>query len=122
MHHAPFRSPQSKDAFLGWYARQLAAFPHEEREVDTAEGGRTHLVIAGSGPPLFLIHGAGAGAAHLRDEILFFAKSHRVIAPEIPGHMGKSEARKLSYRDAALGRWLDQVFTALKISSANVIG
>jgi pimeloyl-ACP methyl ester carboxylesterase len=124
---APFRSETSKESFLGWYERQLAQLPapNEERDVVTIAGGRTHLVVAGpsSGEALFLVHGAGASAAHLRDEIAFYVGAgYRVYAPEMPGHMGKSEARKLSYGDATLGRWLDELFAAAGLRDALVIG
>src|SRR5262245_4983002 len=36
--------------------------------------------------------------------------------------MGKSEPRKLSYRDATLGRWLDELFTSFGVADAFVVG
>jgi pimeloyl-ACP methyl ester carboxylesterase len=105
----PFRSAVSKSVALDWYDRQVAGLEH--RDVETS-AGRTRVVVAGpaAGAPLFLVHGAGASAAHLRDELAFYAgKGFRVHAPDMPGHMGRSEARKLDYGDATLGRWLDEL-------------
>jgi pimeloyl-ACP methyl ester carboxylesterase len=119
---APFRSAVSKSVALDWYDRQVAG--REQRDIDTS-AGRTHVVAAGpaAGTPLFLVHGAGASAAHLRDEIAFYAgQGFRVHAPDMPGHMGRSEARKLSYGDATLGRWLDELVAAERLESAFVIG
>jgi pimeloyl-ACP methyl ester carboxylesterase len=44
---APFRSAASKAAFMAWYDRQVSALPAplEQRQVDTASGGRTQRMV-----------------------------------------------------------------------------
>lgn len=123
---SPFRTPAHEAACLAWYDRQLAALPvpHDERDVDTV-AGRTHLVLAGppDGEPLVLVHGGGASAAMLRDEIAYYASAgFRVLAPDIPGHLGRSAPRMLPYDDATLGRWLEELMTAAGFGDANLIG
>ena len=53
-----------------------------------AAGHHTHYLEAGSGPPVVLLHGAGPGVSawsNWAPVIPELARSHRVIAPDIPG-------------------------------------
>lgn len=125
--HAPFRSAHGKTLCHAWYDQQLAALPvpHDARDVETTVGGRARVVLAGpaQGPPLVLVHGAGASAATLRDEIAFYAHAgHRVIAPDLPLHLGRSDARVLPLDDTSFGRWLDEILTALGLERVALIG
>lgn len=114
---------------MRWYDAQIARIPEprEERDVDTAAGGRTHVVIAGprDGEALFLVHGGGGSAAILKNEIAWFARAGlRVFAPDIPGHMGKSEVRQMAYTPdgpSGIGRWLAEVMTAVGVERASFV-
>ncbi|NQU07436.1 MAG: alpha/beta hydrolase [Candidatus Abyssubacteria bacterium] len=53
-------------------------------------GRRIFFETAGDGPPLVLIHGAGQDTTSWRYNIPYLAKSHEVVAIDLPGH-GKSE-------------------------------
>ena len=57
--------------------RQLARIP-------------TAVLEGGEGPPLILLHGPMASAAHWGSVLPFLLATHRVIAPDLPGH-GASE-------------------------------
>lgn len=125
--HAPFRSQASRELCLAWYERQLAALraPHEVRQVASQTGGRTQVIVAGAatGEPLLMVHGAGGSAAGLRDEIDFYCEhGFRVFAPDIPGHSGRSEVRKLPWRGEALGRWLAEVISGLGFAQLSILG
>jgi pimeloyl-ACP methyl ester carboxylesterase len=50
----------------------------------------TAVLVAGDGPPVVLLHGPMAYAAHWLGVIPQIAPTHRVIAPDLPGH-GASE-------------------------------
>jgi hypothetical protein len=65
-----------------------------EREVDT-RFGRTHVVSVGrDAPALVLLHGSGGCAAMLAHYAAWFAaREFTVHVPDVPGHLGKSEAR-----------------------------
>jgi magnesium chelatase accessory protein len=52
----------------------------------TAAGFRWHVQIAGDGPPILLIHGTGAATHSWRGSFETLAKTHTVIAPDLPGH------------------------------------
>ncbi len=56
----------------------------------TVNGVRMHLTEAGAGRPLLLLHGLGANADAMREEIASLARSFRVIAPDLRGH-GRSD-------------------------------
>jgi magnesium chelatase accessory protein len=71
---------------LDW-ATDAATWPHHESsrfvEVD---GIVFHVQIMGEGPDVLLIHGTGASTHSWRDIMPLLAASHRVIAPDLPGH------------------------------------
>lgn len=46
---------------------------------------RWHVQIAGQGPDVLLLHGAGGSAHSFRDLIPLLARDHRVIALDLPG-------------------------------------
>ena len=68
----------------------LAGIPVEERRLELA-GVSTTVLEGGNGPPLVLLHGPGASAAHWLHVLPDLVATHRVIAPDLPG-LGASEA------------------------------
>jgi len=86
-------------------------------------GGRTHVVEAGSGAPLLLVHGFGASTADFEETVLEpLARSHRVIAVDLYGY-GWSERRD-DYR-YGWTLWADQLaatLDALGIARASIAG
>lgn len=70
--------------------RMLAAMPVTERRLELA-GISTAVLEGGDGPPIILLHGPGEYAAKWLRVIPELAKTHRVVAPDLPGH-GTSEA------------------------------
>jgi FAD/FMN-containing dehydrogenase/pimeloyl-ACP methyl ester carboxylesterase len=65
--------------------RLLAALPVTERQLALA-GVWTALLEGGEGPPLVLLHGPAGNATHWLRVIPDLVGSHRVIAPDLPGH------------------------------------
>lgn len=65
--------------------RLLAGLPVTERRLSLA-GVSTAVLEGGSGPPIVLLHGPGAYGAVWRRVIPGLTSSHRVIAPDLPGH------------------------------------
>ncbi len=68
-------------------ARQtlLTGLPVAERRLDVA-GVATAVLEGGDGPPLVVLHGPGANATHWMHAIDGLTRTHRVIAPDLPGH------------------------------------
>ena len=69
--------------------RLLAAIPIAERRLHLA-GVSTAVLEGGEGPPVVLLHGPGEFAAKWLRIIPDLVTTHRVIAPDLPGH-GTSE-------------------------------
>jgi pimeloyl-ACP methyl ester carboxylesterase len=67
----------------------LAAMPVTERRLQLA-GISTAVLEGGDGPPVVLLHGPGAIAAEWMRVIPDLVTTHRVVAPDLPGH-GASE-------------------------------
>jgi pimeloyl-ACP methyl ester carboxylesterase len=69
--------------------RLLAGLPVTERRLQLT-GISTAVLEGGAGPPVVLLHGPSGYAAHWMGVIPGLVASHRVIAPDLPGH-GASE-------------------------------
>jgi pimeloyl-ACP methyl ester carboxylesterase len=65
--------------------RLLAGIPVEERRLELA-GISTAVLEGGSGPPMLLLHGPGEHAAKWFTVLPNLIATHRVIAPDLPGH------------------------------------
>ncbi|WP_318208026.1 MULTISPECIES: alpha/beta fold hydrolase [unclassified Streptomyces] len=63
----------------------LAGFPATDRRIDVA-GIPTAVLAGGDGPPLVLLHGPGEFAATWMRVMPDLMETHRVIAPDLPGH------------------------------------
>jgi pimeloyl-ACP methyl ester carboxylesterase len=90
--------------------RLLRNTPTTERRIDLA-GLSTAVLEAGAGPPMVLLHGPGAHAAAWLPAVPALAATHRVIAPDLPGHGETAVAdppldvgRALSWLDALIDR------------------
>jgi pimeloyl-ACP methyl ester carboxylesterase len=59
-------------------------------------GGTIAYSVAGSGPPLMLIHGLGGTRRTWRHLLPVVARTHTAIAPDLPGH-GESDAPAGNY-------------------------
>src|SRR3954469_22911434 len=69
--------------------RLLAGMPVVERRLELA-GISTALLEGGEGPPLLLLHEPGAFGAQWMRVMSDLVTTHRVVAPDLPGH-GASE-------------------------------
>lgn len=62
-------------------------WPNREHSRFVGAGGlRWHVQVAGAGPVLLLLHGAGAATHSWRDMLPLLAKDYTVVAPDLPGH------------------------------------
>jgi pimeloyl-ACP methyl ester carboxylesterase len=90
-------------------ARQqlLAEIPIAERALELA-GVLTTALEGGDGPPVVLLHGAGAFAGHWRGVIPELVVTRRVIAPDLPGH-GSSLVRDGALDGRRALAWLGEL-------------
>ncbi len=80
----------------------------------TVEKVRTFYVETGSGPPVILLHGLGATNASMLTTLRDLARTHRVIAPDLPG-FGDSSKPLRSLHAAFYARWLVGLGDALGV-------
>ena len=86
----------------------VSALPGESLYFPTPEGDIFYKKL-GSGPPLLLVHGIGAGCSshEWRGVIASFAEKHTVYALDLPG-FGKSDKPDLTYTPELYLGWLDR--------------
>ncbi|HMJ14123.1 MAG TPA: alpha/beta hydrolase [Polyangiaceae bacterium] len=87
--------------------RLLQSLPVRERRLELA-GVETAVLEGGEGPPVVLLHGPGAYAAHWLRIIPALVTEHRVIVPDLPGHGASTVISGALNADRVLG-WLDEL-------------
>lgn len=87
----------------------------------TAAKVRTFYVEAGSGPPVVLLHGLGATNASMLTTLRDLSRTHRVIAPDLPG-FGDSGKPMRSLHAAFYARWLREFCDQLDLERPSLIG
>jgi len=88
-------------------ARLLAGLPVIERQVQLA-GVSTAVLEGGDGPPMVLLHGPGEFAASWLAVLPALVRTHRVIAPDLPGHGASEVVDGRPSADRVLG-WLEEL-------------
>ncbi|MCW2658566.1 MAG: putative hydrolase [Jatrophihabitans sp.] len=84
-------------------------------------GYRRVYRIAGSGPPVLLIHGIGDSSATWRMVIPALARKHLVIAPDLLGH-GTSAKPRADYSVAAYANGMRDLLGVLDIDRVTLVG
>lgn len=87
--------------------RLIEALPVKERRL-TLNGVATSVLEGGEGPPLVLLHGPGAYGAQWIRTIPALTGTHRVIAPDLPGHGASDFFDGAPTRERVAG-WLDDL-------------
>jgi pimeloyl-ACP methyl ester carboxylesterase len=93
----------------------------------TVAGIRTHYIEAGSGPPLLLIHGGGAGAdswGNWKDCIPRYAPRFRVIAVDMVGfgQSDKPDPEKFAYSQSDRNAHIIAFIEHLSLAPLHIIG
>jgi pimeloyl-ACP methyl ester carboxylesterase len=68
-------------------------------------GRRVIYRVAGSGPPVVLIHGMLNSSSHWREVALNLAREHTVIAPDLIGHGDSAAASRCSSSTSSPSAW-----------------
>jgi pimeloyl-ACP methyl ester carboxylesterase len=84
-------------------------------------GRRVIYRVAGSGPPVVLIHGMLNSSSHWRAVALDLASDHTVIAPDLIGH-GDSAAPRGDYSLGAHASSIRDLLAAIGIDRASIVG
>ncbi|MHB1539089.1 MAG: alpha/beta fold hydrolase [Solirubrobacteraceae bacterium] len=84
-------------------------------------GHRVIYHLAGSGPPVLLIHGMLNSSRHWRDVALRLAQRHTVIAPDLIGH-GDSATPRGDYSLGAHATSIRDLLAVIGIERASVVG
>jgi pimeloyl-ACP methyl ester carboxylesterase len=84
-------------------------------------GYRRAFRIAGSGPPLLLIHGIGDSSRTWEQVIPLLAREHLVIAPDLLGH-GASDKPRADYSVAAYANGMRDLLAVLGIDKVTLVG
>ena len=90
------------------------------RSVDI-DGATVNYTEMGSGPPLLLIHGLSGSWQNWLEQIPHFARTHRVLVPDLPG-FGSSPMPPWEISISNYGRLLDGLSRELGISHATLVG
>ena len=84
-------------------------------------GRRVIYRVAGSGPPVVLIHGMLNSSSHWRSVALNLANEYTVIAPDLIGH-GDSAAPRGDYSLGAHAASIRDLLAAIGIDRASIVG
>jgi pimeloyl-ACP methyl ester carboxylesterase len=121
IHQSIYRIPQSEEAMLAFYDRQLdeLGIDFEERMIKTRYG-TTHILVTGpeEAIPVITLHGGNGNTPLNLSLFLPLTKKYRVYAPDTIGQPGKSAQRRLSTKDNRLGYWILDVLDGLKMDRA----
>lgn len=104
--------------------RLLAGIPMAERRVDAA-GIATSVLEGGEGPPLVLLHGPGGSAVKWFRVLPDLLETHRVVAPDLPGHGGTNGADSDLGEElvlAWLGALIEQTCASPPVLVGHVVG
>jgi pimeloyl-ACP methyl ester carboxylesterase len=84
-------------------------------------GRRVIYRVAGSGPPVVLIHGMLNSSSHWRSVALSLADQYTVIAPDLIGH-GDSAAPRGDYSLGAHAASIRDLLAAIGVDRATIVG
>jgi pimeloyl-ACP methyl ester carboxylesterase len=114
--------PAHSDGVVEIHERMLAASPAHSRHIQVRSDRRVHLIEAGQGPPVLVLHGGGTSSLSLLP-LLERLEGVRAIAVDRPG-FGLSDpvhVPRKRYRDAAI-EFLDEVLDELELETAALAG
>jgi pimeloyl-ACP methyl ester carboxylesterase len=120
-----YKSPAAEKAVMEMYDHALDQWPvpYETRTIPTRHGD-TYVIASGSpaSPPLILLHGAGTNSAIWVGDVAAYSRDYRVYAVDLLGEAGRSSPNRPAWDSPAYAEWLDEVFDALGIDKAVLVG
>jgi pimeloyl-ACP methyl ester carboxylesterase len=120
-----FRSEAGKTLVHEQYRSMLQGWPvpHREARVPTCHG-ETFVISCGpdSAPPLLLLHGGATTSAMWLRNVRAWSQRFRIHAVDLIGEPGFSAPSLPPLRSDEYARWLDDVWSALSIARAAIVG
>jgi pimeloyl-ACP methyl ester carboxylesterase len=98
----------------------IANLPVTERRL-TLNGISTSVLEGGEGAPVVLLHGPGAYGAQWVNTIPALVRTHRVIAPDLPGH-GASDFFDGAPTPERVAGWLDDLIECTCAKAPVLVG
>lgn len=95
---------------------------HTDGQFVTVDGLQIHYRMAGSGPPLILIHGIGASLFAWRLVFDQFAQDYTVYALDLKGHGLSDKPNTGDYSPFGMADLVAHFMDALEIDTAKIIG
>ena len=96
--------------------------PGARAETLEVAGLKTHLLRAGAGEPVILLHGLGASSYSWRFAFEELARRYEVFAPDLPGFGRTDKPRDFDYSIAGLHRWVLAFMDRLGLQKARFAG
>lgn len=93
-----------------------------EKRAETVLGLKISYAIAGSGPPVVLVHGAAASHLTWWENIGPLSESYTVYAPDLPAHGDSEPPHDGDIESFGDPRFLEAFMDAVGISSAALVG
>ena len=120
-----YKSTEGQRAIMGFYDSLLARWPvpNETLNIPTRHGD-TFVIASGeeAAPPMVLLHGSSTNSAMWAGDVVDYSRHFRVYAVDTLGEPGKSAPNRLPLKSLAYAEWLEDLFAALHIDKAVVIG
>jgi pimeloyl-ACP methyl ester carboxylesterase len=85
------------------------------------DGVGVNLVDAGEGPAVVFLHGITATLGYYRENLPFFARTHRVVAIDLPG-FGRSDKPDIGYDMAYFAGVVEEILDRKGIERATLVG
>ena len=120
-----FRSTNARRAVLDGQRKLLDLWPGstEESSIRTRHGDTFVATLGPSGgETVVLLHGAGFNCASWTADVATWAMTRQLVAIDVIGEPGRSAESRPSFDTDDYACWLDDVFDALEIPNAAVVG
>lgn len=120
-----FVDDKARGEMIAWCERFQAKLELalEVRTIATSFGA-TRVLVTGpeDAPPLVVLHGMMASAAHLLPELGSLVRSRRVYVVDVLGQSPMSEDRRLDLKDGSYERWAIEVLDGLALAKTAIFG
>ena len=120
-----FKTPEGREAILAVYDSILRRWPvpYQTRMIPTRHG-ETFALACGdaAAPPLALLHGSAANSAMWVGDAAIYSARYRMVALDLPGEPGKSQAVRSELAGPAYAEWMHDVLDALGADRVTLLG